>query len=111
MKYVTVLLLAAIILAGCNQPAQTTPQQIQTYLMANNAFTALVQELTLLQKGGAFNQSQIDNMTVLIHSGQTCLNQWKDSLENPSLPAYNGYDCMNTILTQLLAYANEGNKI
>ena len=101
-------LLAIVLLAGCQPTNQTTAQQSQTFVMVNNTFAAVVQELTTLKQLGAFNQTQIDNITVLIHTGQKCLNDWKASLENIDLPPYNGFDCMNTTMIQLLAYANQG---
>ena len=95
-------------LSWCQPTNQTTAKQSQTFVMVNNTFAAVVQELTTLKQLGAFNQTQIDNITVLIHTGQKCLNDWKASLENIDLPPYNGFDCMNTTMIQLLAYANQG---
>jgi hypothetical protein len=106
----SILLLAAVVLAGCNPQATTQTSQSQTFVMANNTFAAVVQELTTLQKLGAFNQTQTDNITVLIHQGQTCLNQWHASLVDTSLPPYSGFDCLNSTMINLLSYANQGVK-
>jgi hypothetical protein len=105
MKRLIFLCLPLMLIAGCGTPSN----QAKQYTATANAFAAVVQEATVIQQLGGFNQEQTDNVGVIIYQGKTCLDRWYASLKDPNLPVYDGIDCVNSSMMELLTYANRGN--
>ena len=105
---IVLMLVCLLPMAGCAPATQTNSQEVQMFIAVNNSFAAVVQELTILRQYGAFNQAQIENIGKAIRQGQSCLNQWRKVLGDPTQPRYSGMDCVNSSISTLLIYANQG---
>jgi predicted small secreted protein len=99
-----ILLLPMLVLAGCNGSITTQKQQC---LAAEKTFTSIVDELTLAKQLGMFTPKQQQEISIVIHEGQACLNQWHASLKDPNVIATDWPLCVNSAMIKLLTYETQ----
>jgi hypothetical protein len=101
---ILILLLPMLIFAGCNGPITTQKQQC---LAAEKTFTSIVDELTLAKQLGMFTPKQQQEISIVIHEGQDCLNQWNASFKDPNIITTDWSLCVNSAMIKLLTYETQ----
>jgi hypothetical protein len=99
-----VLLIAvtALLLCGCVSGNKATDNKVQ-FVTACEAYSTVVDSLTLLKSKGAFSVQDAGNITVAIHECSAFLERWKKDID-AGKDTINYYAEFHSIFDKLNAY-------
>ena len=101
-----ILLLPILVFAGCGGQNQTLSQKGDILKATDGSFVAAIKVVTVLKTvPGTFNQEDVNVINILIHRGQSCLNNEANWLKDPNGPEPAWFDCAINTTQDLLAYA------